>query len=929
MLYRCRYFCITLLIACCTLMIAPSVCAQSRMETPAASLDNRTEGGALAGVVRNATGEPLIGASVLIVETRKGSASDLNGEFAIKNITPGTYRIEVSFIGYKTASRQATVGAGKTVLVNVILQSAIYMIGGIEVVADQDVLPKDTETKNVIRSGQIEHLQASSLGEVLQLIPGVKATNPDLGSIQQANIRGTDKDVSSQYVGSFGTQIIVDNVPTSNNANMQIDAGSASTTNRGVDLRSIPSENIDNVEVIRGIPSAKFGDMTSGIIKVTTKTGNTPQRLKVKYNPNTFEGNYSGGFNAYATSIGYNVNVASSDRDVRKPGDGYTRLALQLSTVNSFFDKVLSLRNIVNVNRAFDESKEDPSYAARVAYYDRDISGKYAVDLAYRPDNTLTVHGIASLGYTYQNSYRQEIVSRDNLILSDLRVNGVQEGRIVFGSYLSQYHVRGDVWNLYSTIDAEKKFFTGDIIHVVTVGAAAQYDANRGPGRIYDPLYPPPSSANSGDRPRSYSDLPGMTNISLYAEDKVSGRFVVPFTLQLGARFQMFNPEKLRLSGLFGGGDVVTTGQGSFLDPRVNLSFSATDDMQIRIGYGQTSKSPPLASIYPNLKYYDVTDTVSVNPADPTKNFGIVSTYVFDQVNKNLRGFTQYKYEASIDQRLGDVGISMTGFINETKNGFWTVTQPITVLKKSWAQWPDQQLFAIKDTLMDKIYLTTNSYYSTSEGMEFSFRTRRLPYIKTIIEVDGSYTYFNSGIRNGVDYGAQRTDALLGLTVFPMYHTVERYSKDLLLKYRFDVLLEQLHMWFTLNIEQQPVEIDGYRGKDDSLAIGYYSRQGNTVVFTESDRANPLYSNLRRTPKAYELLAEDRPNRWLINFRISKELWKGTEASFFVNNIWDSRPLYQLKRTDPNTLSYERRNPPLYFGLEFSTVISQLFADKQ
>jgi hypothetical protein len=130
----------------------------------------------------------------------------------------------------------------------------------------------------------------------------------------------------------------------------------------------------------------------------------------------------------------------------------------------------------------------------------------------------------------------------------------------------------------------------------------------------------------------------------------------------------------------------------------------------------------------------------------------------------------------------------------------------------------------------------------------------------------------------------------------------------------------------TMQIEQQVLEIDGYHGLEDSLAVGYFTKAGTTVWIPENERASDRYKNLRSTPQAYQLLEEDRPNKWLFNLRVSKELWAGTEVSFFVNNFFNNRPLYRSMRTDPNTYSYERRNPPIYFGLECSSVLDTFFA---
>ena len=58
--------------------------------------------GSLTGNITDAeTGESLIGVNVLLKGTYYGAATNINGQFTIHNITPGTYNVTISFIGYK------------------------------------------------------------------------------------------------------------------------------------------------------------------------------------------------------------------------------------------------------------------------------------------------------------------------------------------------------------------------------------------------------------------------------------------------------------------------------------------------------------------------------------------------------------------------------------------------------------------------------------------------------------------------------------------------------------------------------------------------------------------------------------------------------------------------------------------------------------
>ena len=76
----------------------------------------------------------------------------------------------------------------------------------------------------------------------------------------------------------MGTQIQVDGIPISNDANLQYSTSYGSiqeyaNVNRGVDTRAISTDDIESVEIVRGIPSVEYGDLTSGLVKVKRREG--------------------------------------------------------------------------------------------------------------------------------------------------------------------------------------------------------------------------------------------------------------------------------------------------------------------------------------------------------------------------------------------------------------------------------------------------------------------------------------------------------------------------------------------------------------------------------------------------------------------------------------------------------------------------------
>ncbi|MBN1350507.1 TonB-dependent receptor [candidate division KSB1 bacterium] len=869
------------------------------------TLASAKEKALISGLILDETGAPLPYANIIIQENNRGTTSNLEGKFEI-SLEPGPYTVLVKFIGYETSKAQVQLRAGETVQRKFVLKSTAIQLGQITVIAPQEFIPLDPETKSVIHSGEIEHIQASSLGDVMQLLPGEKTTNPNLHYPASAEIRGGT---------SLGTQLILDEVPVSNNVNMQVGIGYTSGVS-GADLRAIPAENIQEVEIIRGIPSAQYGDLVDGIMKVKTKSKPEPFRAKIKYNPHLYEANVSRGVTLSQWIINGNFNMALSERDVRVEDDGYTRFAGQLSARKEA--ALYDIKNSLYFTTAIDESKEKPGYALREAWYNRDYNFKYSGKALYRLSALSNISGTFSVSYTHQNSYLQQLVSRDNLVLSDRMNEGAQEGVIVFGTYLGKKWIKGDAWDLFADLSTRRQFGTPSFFHTMLAGFTWRNDFNKGDGLVFDPLYPP-ILGTQAIRLRRYADLPAYQTLSFYAEDKITGRLLKPFTLQAGFRYEAYRPTGMNFSGLWRGGDFIESHNGTFLNPRLNFSVNLFEDTQLRTGYGATSKSPPLGMLYPGIAYFDIVDTVAVvDPLQPEQNFSIISTYLRDRSNKTLKGYSQTKYEISLDQQAGPLGFTLTGFWNDTKDMFNSVSFPLILSKNAFPAWPHLEGAWAKDTLFYDFNRYENNGWLKSRGVELSFKTRRLPVIHTVISLDAAYQETENGI-NSLISSSIRYSPELEMDVIPFYTRHENYDKKLLFNYRFYIQVQTLGIWVTLHVQHSINEIDGRRGLADTLAQAYFSEKGEMIFIDEAQRGDEKYIRLRRSYRPYELLEEDPPNLLLFNVKVSKSLWKGAEVSFFVNNFFNHRPLYLRQRSAPNMPEYIRRNPELFFGLEFSS----------
>ena len=229
-------------------------------------------------------GEPVIMASVRVEPTGNVAVTDMNGHAVINGLERGEYTVSVSYVGYDT--RRNHVVLDKDVRLKVKMEERTLGLREVSVVARQKT--SGAATSNVIGRQAIDHLQAASLADIMQLIPGQTMQNTDLTSQKNLQLRT----LANNNTAAFGSRLIVDGVPQSNDGNLEA-GGFSATAFAGTDLRNYSADDVEEVEVIRGIPSAEYGDLTSGLVVVHSKTGVTPWQVKGKVNPGMM--NYSVG----------------------------------------------------------------------------------------------------------------------------------------------------------------------------------------------------------------------------------------------------------------------------------------------------------------------------------------------------------------------------------------------------------------------------------------------------------------------------------------------------------------------------------------------------------------------------------------------------------------------------------------------------------
>ncbi|HEY9543940.1 MAG TPA: TonB-dependent receptor [Prevotella sp.] len=214
------------------------------------------------GKVVDNQGEPIIGASVMIIGQKKGAVSDLDGRFSLSDVKMGA-TLSVSYVGYKT---QNVVWNGKDLTITLMEDS--------ETLNDVVVVGYGSQKKinltgavSVVNTKTLEGRSVQNLAQALQgSVPGLNfSVNNAGGSLDgrmSLNIRGT---------GTIGAG--------SNSSPLVLIDGTEG------DLYSIPASDIESISILKdAASSAIYGSRAAfGVILITTKSGKEG-RVNVTYN---------------------------------------------------------------------------------------------------------------------------------------------------------------------------------------------------------------------------------------------------------------------------------------------------------------------------------------------------------------------------------------------------------------------------------------------------------------------------------------------------------------------------------------------------------------------------------------------------------------------------------------------------------------------
>lgn len=909
----------------------------------------------LKGIVLDKNGEGLAFATVSLNNGALGAICDSNGNFSVDNIKSGEYAYSVSLLGYD--SKQGVIKVSeKYCYFKFTLDELTLALEDVVVTASRS----DVGSSVTINEEAILHVQAKSLEDILQLLPGGLTQNPSLNNLGQVSLREVDDDDNN----SLGAAVIVDGAQLSNDANLQTmsftknynsvgfgDVSNEQTTaNMGIDLRSISAENIESVEVIRGIPSAEYGNLTSGLVIVNTKVGATPFEAKAKVDAFSKLFYAGKGFLLGKGAINVGADYSQSYSDPRKTYLGYERFTgnLGYSTVfNADGKRPISF----NVKSSFysninSQKDDDPQLTElQQTYRNENIGGRITVNGDIRTNSWITkVDYNLSAQIAKQDDYTTKYIYSPDQVVTASRTEGTHEAQFNDVPYWCSYSINGLPINLYGQIKANKYIqLTDKNFTNFKSGIDYKYDVNKGSGLEYDIDYPPQALGSQRLRPRAYSDIPGLNNLSWFLENNSNFAF---------GSTSLKTVVGIRLNSLLLNENLAGRSSIFVAEPRVNLSYYLVDNKKASVlkhlsifgGFGISNKMPTLLSLYPEMAYFDYQNLAYKAGSDDAQLALMTTNIIEDTYNANLKPMTSTKWEIGTNFTLWGIKGSINYYNERTINEFGYSSQLDLTSYKLYSvpagateiSYTDGEVIYVSDgvsqtaTYEDKIYFETwakpdNDSKSYKHGIEYTLDLGKFKPLRTSLYIDGAWFYTKRV--NTQNYVSTFTDT--SYEYAPVYYAGEgSINQRVNTNFRFITHIPKIELIITTTVQVVWCEKsraiyedeDGnamYTLSDDGsyymvAPIGFYDKQGNFYEWKSEYAYDDAYERMNSANMIYAY-DEDKISPWVqLNFRLTKEFKKFGSVSIIANNFLSK----SVWHTNQNTNVRSNIASPMYIGAE-------------
>ena len=904
-------------------------------------------------VVDAKTGEPVIGAAVNVEDTGIWAISDENGTFFLPDIRPGDYAVQFSCLGF-VYKRLSFVVKKDIPNLTIKLDQNTLALNSVVVTAERDKEGMNTSLK--FGANALNHLQMSNVTDISALLPGGKTVNPDLTKDNAVSLRSGGLAAGN---AAFGTALEVDGVRVGNNASF----GSMS----GTGTRNISTENVQSIEVITGVPSAEYGDLNSGMVRINTRKGLTPWNITFAVNPRTYQASASKGIDLMKNRGVLNVSAewTRATQKLSSPYTSYTRRGFSASYSNTF-KNVLKFEVGATGNIGGMNAKNDPDAYKGTWSKVRDnvLRSNTSLTWLLRKSWITNLKLDASVNYNDNRSQDHAYGSSASMLPAvHSELAGYYLADRLPVSYFSDKVIDSKELDYAASLKYEWFKKSGKRLSKLKAGVQWKANGNVGEGEYYKD----PSVAANGYRPRPYSQYPFMHNVAAYIEED--------YTFPIGKTSLQISAG-LRLENLF----VKDTDYKnvSSLSPRFNAKWKISDNLSIRGGWGVSEKLPSFYILYPVQKYRDI-QTFGFSHGDSSSYVYYTQPYKM-LFNENLKWQKNYNAEFGIEAYFLRTSVSLVGFFNKTKNPYTyqNIYTPFTyniMSVPSGYTVPDNPEIRV-DSQTGQVYMrgsneefwtpmatkvTDKTFFESQmpgngddiyrTGAELIVDFPEIAPIRTKFRLDANYAYTHyidntlnwtyrtgwshtslsnrsyqyvgiyanggeSGTFNGKESHSLNAN-LTAITHIPEARIIITCRLEMSLLSRFRNLSRYQGREYAYNVNADGVESIGGSIYDSNnytaiRPVKYMDENGDVHDFTDKEASDPAFANLIiKSGNAYTFSQDGYGAYLSANLSVTKEIGDHVSLSFFANNFTNSRMYVTSKATGVSAIF----TPAFYYGL--------------
>lgn len=897
----------------------------------------------VSGKVVDANGRPIAGANIKTLETNQYTSTGEGGDFKLTISRNTQVNLDFSFLGYQKFRKELKASLTNQNLGNIVLKELNLSLEGIEINAQRNY-EGSSNSSLIIGRDIIEQIPALSLSDLLNQIPNKKVVPPSLQNVQNLTLRSAFSSVSSgrniyEMNNAFGVAIILDGNVISNNLNMQsynpgIAGSSASSTNirgnsssisgtsgstysgdfafGGIDLRQIPADNIESIEVIAGVPSAKYGDLTEGAVVVERQAGKSPAYVRMQLRDNATSYGLTKGFGLGEKlgNLNLGINYVNSFADNRDKVKAYKRLNLNTMYTNYFGDnKRLKNTFSFDYGRNLDGIRSDKDdITNKIVRFDS-WNLSLANRISYRVDNSFLKNIGLNVRYStgHQVSYTEAYINQPYVLISDATTSGIHEGSYEKGIYTAQSLIDGRPVNFSVRLDLNSEFKTGEINHFLSYGASYNYGSNEGLGQVLDPNRPRvlttasnnSLSSNRSERYYDFSLAVPQQDVGFYLEDMFTAKiFDRNLNFRTGLRYDIQN------------------NLPSF-SPRANVNYELSKSVRLGLAYGISYKSPALGQRYPGPTYFEI-PVVNAFNGNAAESIYLVYVNKYENSAVGLKSSSSQTFEFSTQIKLKKYNLSFNAFAKNGKNGigntriFQSVTLP--TYTPTFQTGTGQQPILTETgqrTVRTQIYKFDNNLKSQNQGFDLIFSTPEYKSIATSFNISGGLFRSlsqseNLTVRN-FDATITRPDyAFTGL--YPANKSINYSSNG---RITSTTHIPKISLFVQAVAEFTILQKTVYKNSPGT-PIAYYTQDGRYFEVNNFDKNDPNTGHLFVSD---EELNQDNVSKIIPNFHLSigKEIKKRFKFSFNVYNVFNYQPYYL---NSSQKYIYPNQSPT--FGAEIS-----------